>query len=172
MGEMNGVVVGLVTNANDPEGLGRVKVKFPWLADEEVGDLHETDWVRIAAGMAGNNRGMFFMPEVNDEVLVAFEHGDTRFPFVIGFLWNGQDLPPSENIRMRRIQSVNGHRITFVDAPENQGDKGALMIEDAHGNTISLSRAKMVIRCVGELEIQGPHIVINGRIISPITNPI
>lgn len=172
MASINGVVIGLVTNVNDPEGLGRVKLRFPWLADEAAGDVHETDWVRIATGMAGNNRGMFFMPEVEDEVLVAFEHGDTRFPFVVGFLWNGKDLPPAENIKMRRIQSVNGHRITFLDAPENQGAKGALVIEDAHGNTISLSNAKMVIECKGELEINGKIIRINGRNVSPVANPI
>ena len=68
---VSGVVVGVVTNNQDPEGMGRVKVKFPWLSDED-----ESNWARVAAPMAGKERGFYFLPEVEDEVLVAFEHGD------------------------------------------------------------------------------------------------
>ena len=84
-----GVVVGVVTNNQDPEELGRVKVKFPWLSDAD-----ESDWARIATPMAGNEKGIYFLPEVDDEVLVVFEHGDLRFPYIIGALWNGQAPPP------------------------------------------------------------------------------
>jgi uncharacterized protein involved in type VI secretion and phage assembly len=91
-GRIHGVVVGLVTNNQDPDGLGRVKVKFPWLSD-----VDESSWARIAAPMAGKQRGACFLPEVDDEVLVAFEHGDMRFPYVLGALWNGQDAPPVTN---------------------------------------------------------------------------
>ena len=87
-----GVTLGLVTNNQDPEKLGRIKVKFPWLSDED-----ESNWARIITPMAGDDRGMFFLPEVDDEVLVAFEQGDMRFPFVLGSLWNGQDKPPETN---------------------------------------------------------------------------
>ena len=80
---VTGVVVGVVTNNQDPDGLGRVKVKFPWLSDAD-----ESSWARIAAPMAGKERGLYFLPEVDDEVLVIFEHGDLRFPFVPGALWN------------------------------------------------------------------------------------
>src|SRR3972149_536693 len=86
---ISGVVPGIVTNNQDPDGLGRVKIKFPWLSDD-----NETDWVRIATLMAGGQRGGFFLPEVGDEVLVAFEHGDINHPYVIGALWNGVDKPP------------------------------------------------------------------------------
>jgi len=72
--------------------MGRVKVKFPWLSDE-----HESWWARIATPMAGGGRGAYFLPEVNDEVLCAFEHGDVRFPYVVGALWNGKDAPPTTN---------------------------------------------------------------------------
>lgn len=173
MSQINGVVVGLVTQVEDPEGRGRVKVHFPWL-----GENHETDWIRIAAGMAGDGRGAFFMPEIEDEVLVAFEHGDARFPYVVGFLWNGEDDPPADHVRLRRLRSVNGHQISFVDATPAGGSQGALVIEDAHGNTITLSNGKIVVKSVGLLQLQAPTIVLEGpagawrRTVSPNNNPI
>src|SRR5437899_1321842 len=87
---VQGLAVGIVTNNEDPENHGRIKVKFPWLADN-----HESDWARMAAPMAGNNRGAYFLPEVNDEVLVAFEHGSIDAPIIVGALWNGKDTPPA-----------------------------------------------------------------------------
>ena len=83
-----GVVVGVVTNNQDPDGMHRVKVHFPWLSDDV-----ESNWARVAAPMAGGNRGVYFLPEVDDEVLVAFEHGKVDHPYVIGSLWNQQDRP-------------------------------------------------------------------------------
>ena len=87
-GRILGVVTGVVTNNKDPDKLGRVKVRFPWLSDTD-----ESWWARVASPMAGKDRGVFFLPEVDDEVLVAFEHGDPRFPYVIGALWNGSTPP-------------------------------------------------------------------------------
>jgi uncharacterized protein involved in type VI secretion and phage assembly len=114
VGRVFGVAAGIVTNNQDPEGLGRVKVRFPWLSDD-----NETDWVRIATLMAGPDRGSFFLPEVDDEVLVAFEHGDINRPFVIGALWNGVDNPPESNSdgrnNIRKIRSRSGHEIIFDD---------------------------------------------------------
>ena len=80
----------IVTNNNDPDKLGRVKLKFPWLAD-----TYESDWARIVQLGAGPDSGAVFLPEVNDEVLVAFEFGDIRRPYVLGGLWNGKDKPAS-----------------------------------------------------------------------------
>jgi phage protein D len=82
------VVVAQVTNTNDPDGLGRVKLKFPSLGNDV-----ESWWARIASPSAGKDRGVLMMPLPNDEVLVAFEHGDVRRPYVIGSLWNGQAKP-------------------------------------------------------------------------------
>ncbi len=167
MSQINGVVIGLVTNVNSPEKNGRIKVRFPWLDDQ-----HETDWIRIATMMGGNGRGSFFMPEVNDEVLVAFDHGDVQFPYVIGFLWNGQDQPPAEDVRERVIRSVNGHRIRFLDSTPTGGNKGALVIEDAHGNTILMTNGQITIKATAQLRLMAPTVVINGRVVSPNPNPI
>jgi phage baseplate assembly protein gpV len=168
---MNGVVVGLVTNVNDPEGRGRIKLHFPWLDPK-----HETDWVRIATLMGGGGRGSFFMPEVNDEALVAFEHGDPRFPYVIGFLWNGADEPPAKHVRERKLETKNGHAIRFLDATPENGSLGALIIEDGHGNRIALSNGQIFISSVAVLQLEAPTIVLKGpgytRVVAPTPNPI
>lgn len=166
MSLIQGVVTGTVTKI-DEEIPGRIKVRFN--AHEET---HETDWIRIATTMGGKNRGTFFMPEKDDEVVVGFERGDARFPFVLGFLWNGPDTPPADHVRLRRIQSVNGHSITFIDAAESNGSKGALVIEDAHGNIVTMSNGKIAIKSVGLLQIEAPVVTINGRVVSPNSNPI
>ena len=84
-----GVVIGVVTNNHDPRSLGRIKVKFPWLSAD-----NESNWARVASLMAGKGRGALFLPEVDDEVLVMFEHGYMEHPYVVGALWNGKDTPP------------------------------------------------------------------------------
>jgi uncharacterized protein involved in type VI secretion and phage assembly len=165
--KINGVVIGLVTNVSDELKQNRIKVRFPWLDDSQ-----ETDWIRIATMMAGGSRGSMFMPEVDDEVLVAFEHGDPRFPYVVGFLWNGQDKPPGEHVRDRKIVSKNGHQIRFLDATASNGSLGALIIEDAHGNRITLSNGHIHIKSKGQLTLSGKTISINGRTVAPNRNPI
>ena len=82
------MVVALVTNNDDPDRMGRVKLKFPWLSDS-----YESDWATHDAGGAGPDSGACFLPEVNDEVLVAFEFGDVGKPVVVGGLHNGKDKP-------------------------------------------------------------------------------
>lgn len=122
-----GVVVGIVRDNNDPKGLGRVKVDFPWLSEntdstssDEQEERSHSCWARIATFMAGKDRGAFFIPDIDDEVLVAFEHGDLNLPFVIGCLWNSEDTPPEtvarrENNNVRAIHTRSGHKIVFDD---------------------------------------------------------
>lgn len=114
VGRTYGVVAGIVTNNKDPDELGRLKVKFPWFSDN-----NETDWVRMTTFMAGGVRGSFFLPEVGDEVLVAFENGNINRPYVIGALWNGVDKPPETNSdgknNIRKIKSRSGHELIFND---------------------------------------------------------
>jgi uncharacterized protein involved in type VI secretion and phage assembly len=166
-----GVMVGTVADVNDPQGEGRVRLQFAWLGGE-----NQTFWAPIAAAMAGDLRGAFFMPEVADEVLVAFERGDINFPYVIGFLWNGKDRPPSQSVRERIFKSVNGHAIRFLDSTPDGGSLGAVVIEDAHGNRITLSSGKITIKSVAVIEIDAPVITLQGpgykRVVTPNSNPI
>ncbi len=128
-----GVVSAIVTNIQDPDKLGRVKVKFPWLSDS-----NESYWARIATFMAGPSRGAFFLPEVNDEVLVAFEHGDINTPYIIGALWNGQDKPPQDNSdgnnHIKEIKSRSGHTLIFND----EDNKEKITLKSKVGHTLEL----------------------------------
>jgi uncharacterized protein involved in type VI secretion and phage assembly len=132
-----GAVVGVVTNNQDPDNHGRVKVRFPWLSDAE-----ESHWARIAVPMGGSDRGIYCLPEVDDEVLVAFEHGDLRFPYVLGALWNGTDKPPATNgdgkNNVRLIKSRSGHIIKLND----EDGKETIEIVDKKGtNSIVIDSA-------------------------------
>lgn len=144
---INGVAVGVVTNNRDPEGLGRVKVKFPWLSEES-----ETDWVKIASLYAGGERGAEFLPEVEDEVLVAFEHGDVNFPYVIGALWNTEQKPPETNEdgknNIKIIRSRSGHQIVFNDDDEMRQEKVEVRSNAGHVVTLSdeVGREHVLIR--------------------------
>lgn len=144
-----GVVIGIVTNVNDPEEMGRVKVRFPWLSESD-----ESAWARVATMMAGNDRGTFFLPEVDDEVLVAFEHGDIRFPFVIGALWNGQDTPPEsheegQNNR-RTIKSRSGHIIRLDDT---DGAETIEIIDKSGNNSIVINTADNTLTITADADI-------------------
>jgi len=160
-----GVVVGIVKEI-DAE-LGRVKVDFPWMQPPQ-----RSYWAPIGTPMAGKQRGFYYMPELEDEALVAFEQGDFGHPYVVGFLWNGVDTPPATDRQRRLIHSVNGHEIEIYDPDIQQGDKGYIRLKDAHGNVIELANARITIRSVAAIDIQAPNVTINGRIVAPVTNPI
>lgn len=125
---IHGVVIGVVTNNQDPDGLGRVKLRLPWLSQE-----HESHWARVVSSMAGNDRGLYVLPEVNDEVLVAFEHGCVERPYVLGALWSGKDKPPGTNDdgknNLRVLKSRSGHVVRLDDT--DGGEK--IEIVDAKG---------------------------------------
>jgi uncharacterized protein involved in type VI secretion and phage assembly len=147
---IHGAVIGIVTNTNDPEGWGRVKLKFPCLSDQD-----ESNWARVAAPMAGKERGMYFLPEVDDEVLVIFEHGDMRYPYVLGGLWNGKDKPPLKNDdgknNVRLIKSRSGHCIRLTD----EDNKEKIEIEDKTGkNKIVIDTASNTITITTEKDLK------------------
>ena len=167
MNRINGVVVGIVKSREDPQKLGRLQVTFPWLDGDS-----KSYWARIATLMSGGGRGTWFMPEIDDEVLVAFEHGDPNHPYVVGFLWNGQDKPPITDPKRRLIHSVNGHEIEIRDPDVVAGDTGGIRIQDAQGNVVELSNASIRIQGVGTLQITAPNVVINNRVVAPTFNPI
>ncbi len=142
VGRMSGVVIGLVTNNKDPDGLGRVKVKYPWLAENV-----ESTWARLSAPMAGQGGGFYYLPEVNDEVLLAFEHGDIHYPYVLGTLWNGKDKPPGDKnkvvgsdgkVNHRMLKSRSGHVILLDDS---SGQEKIEIVDSNGGNSIVISTA-------------------------------
>jgi uncharacterized protein involved in type VI secretion and phage assembly len=145
----HGVVVGLVSNNDDPEGWGRVKVKFPWLSDAQ-----ESHWARIATLMTGQNYGTYFLPEAGDEVLVAFEHGDFRFPYVIGMLWNGQNTVPANNKdkqnNIRLIKSRSGHTIRLDDT---EGKEKIEILDKTGKNSLVFDTAKNTITIAVEQDL-------------------
>lgn len=150
-GRYFGVVIGIVTNNQDSGNMARVKVKFPWLSDD-----NESTWARIAVPMGGKGRGTYFLPEVDDEVLVAFEHGDVRFPYVLGAMWNGQDAPPTTNSdgqnNIRVIHSRSGHLIRLDDT---NGNEKIEVIDKTGGNkiTIQSSDNSMNLECTGKMTL-------------------
>jgi uncharacterized protein involved in type VI secretion and phage assembly len=144
-----GVVVGVVTNNQDPENMHRVKVRFPWLSNDV-----ESNWARVAASMAGNGRGAYFLPEVDDEVLMAFEHGRVDHPYVLGSLWNGKDTPPESNDNgennHRTIKSRSGHVVRLNDAA---GSETIEIIDKSGKNRIVINTAENSITIEADADI-------------------
>lgn len=169
-----GVAEALVTDVNDPQKLGRVKLKFPWF-DPNM----ESEWCRVRQFYAGNDYGAFFIPEVGDEVLVSFIHGDMRLPIILGGLYNGKDKPPSHRANdkdEKMIRTKGGHQIILDDT---QGSE-KISIVDAKGNnsivintvdnsiTIKSSQGKLVFEGLAiemtaqtDIKIKGATVNIN-----------
>lgn len=170
-----GVVVAIVTNNDDPDKLGRIKVKFPWLPKEQGKEV-ESDWARVPTLMAGADRGFYCLPEVDDEVLVAFEHGDLRFPYVIGSLWNGKDKPPVTNSdgknSVRMLKSRSGHTIRLDDTDNDEkieiraaGKKQNRIVLSTKNNSITITAdADITIESTnGKLKLRGQAIEITSQ---------
>jgi phage baseplate assembly protein V len=164
---VEGLVTGIVVDVVDPENMGRVLLDLPAQQGRS-----RTAWAPVASPMAGNDRGVWTMPEVGDEALVGFFNGDADFPVVVGFLRNGQDKPPSTTPFERMIRSLDRHTIRMIDA----GVAGAIVIEDAHGNVITMSNGKITIKAVALLSLEAPIVTISGtgwrRVVTPNSNPI
>ncbi|MGR9087492.1 MAG: phage baseplate assembly protein V [Gammaproteobacteria bacterium] len=144
-----GVVVGIVSNNQDPDNMHRIKVRFPWLSQD-----HESNWARVATPMAGEGRGVYFLPEVDDEVLVAFEHGLIDRPYVIGSLWNGRDLPPESNDAgendHRTIKSRSGHVIRLND---RNGGEAVEIIDKTGKNKIVIDSARNTVTIEADADV-------------------
>jgi uncharacterized protein involved in type VI secretion and phage assembly len=165
-----GVVTAVVTNNQDPDKRGRVRVRFPWLAKKEEG---ESWWARVAAPMAGNGQGAFFLPEVDQEVLVAFEQGDVRFPYVIGALWNANTPPPETNDdgknNIRSITSRSGAVIRFDDTDGKEkieivdAKASVSIVIDSDKGSITVEAGKEVAITAkdGALTLKGKGIVLD-----------
>ena len=150
-----GVAEALVTDVNDPQELGRVKLKFPWF-DQNM----ETEWCRVRQFYAGNQYGAFFIPEVGDEVLVSFIHGDMRLPIILGGLYNGKDIPPSHRANdkdEKMIKTKGGHLIVLDDTSgsekisiiDKNGDNSIVIDTVANSITVKSGKGKLILEGQG-----------------------
>ena len=175
MATLQGVYTATVLDNRDREDLARVFVRLPGVADAGI-------WARVATMMAGRNRGTMFVPDVGDEVLVAFEGGDMRHPYVIGALWNGKDKPPMSSadaattrmIRSRSgvtfriddkttslvIETPGGQRITLDDSP------GSVRIEDANGNSVTLATSGLTINASAKVTLNASNVEVSAGMIT------
>jgi len=178
-----GVYQALVTDIRDPDNQGRVKIMLPWSPDG-AGASCEL-WARLATLMAGNNRGSWFIPDLNDEVLVAFEAGNAARPYIIGALWNGQDAPPQSmdgagNNYKKVLRSRNGVKLTLDDQDGQEkmiletpgGQKvmlkdgpGAIEIEDSNGNSIKLESAGITIVAAAKVTVNASQVNVSASMV-------
>jgi phage protein D/phage baseplate assembly protein gpV len=151
------LLVGLVTNNKDPKGWGRVKVKFPTLTMDD-----ESHWARVVGLGASNDRGFYCLPEIDDEVLVGFEHGDIHRPYIVGGVWNGKDKTvetvddtiKNGKVRLRTIKTRTGHTIQFVEE-DDMRSKAGIYIETNSGHRIDMNDSEDFI----EIKTQGGHFI-------------
>ena len=183
-GRWYGVYPALVSDIKDPDGQGRVKVTLPWSPD--TGAARYEAWARLATLMGGNNRGSWFVPDLNDEVLVTFEGGDPRRPYVIGGLWNGNDAPPdsmdgSGNNYRKVLRSRNGVKITLDDTNGQEkmiletpgGQKvtledgpGAVLIEDSNGNSVKLETSGITVTASAKVTVNASLMEISASMLT------
>ncbi len=175
--QIPGVVPAIVTNNNESGDVqaARVKVKYPWFPSGTGGTL-ESDWARVAVIGGGKDRGIYFMPEIDDEVLIAFEQGDINRPYVLGGLWNGKDAPPEAiskvvaggKVSLRMIKSRSGHLIKLEESDSvetisiiDKSTKNSIVL-DAKAGTVTVKSdkdmvfdagGKMTFNCKGDLEV-------------------
>ena len=183
-GRWYGVYPALVSDIKDPDSQGRVKVLLPWSPD--TGSARYEAWARLATFMGGNNRGSWFVPDVNDEVLVAFEAGDVRRPYVVGALWNGSDKAPESmdgagNNYKKVLRSRNGVKVTLDDQDGQEkfvcetpgGQKvtlkdgpGAVEIVDSNGNSVKLETAGITVTASAKVTINASQVAISAGMVT------
>jgi len=183
-GRWYGVYPALVTDVRDPSGQGRVKITLPWAPD--TGGARYEAWARLATLMGGKNRGSWFIPDINDEVLVAFEGGDPRRPYVVGGLWNGSDKPPASmdsdgRNTIKVLRSRNGVKVTLDDSTGQEqfiaetpaGQKvtlrdgpGSVEIVDSNGNAIKLQPSGITITASARVSVTASIMDVSASVVS------
>jgi uncharacterized protein involved in type VI secretion and phage assembly len=173
-----GVVEGIVVEAlSDPATEGRVKVKFPWFDDSTV-----SEWCRVAQPYAGNGYGFTFTPQVGDEVIVGFSHGDMRLPIVLGGLYNGKDKPPASRTDTddkKLIRTKGGHELLFDDSSGGpkivvttagghkitlDDDQGTVTVETSGGQSLELDATGKATLKADSITLQGSSITLDGMV--------
>ncbi len=183
-GRWFGVYPAVVSDIKDPDSTGRVKVTLPWSPD--TGSERYEVWARVATLMGGKNRGSWFIPDVDDEVLVVFEGGDVRRPYVIGGLWNGSDSPPqsmdgSGRNFIKVLKSRNGVKVTLDDndgreqfiAETPGGQKvtlkdgpGSIELADSSGNSVKLESSGITLTTSSSVTINASTVTVNASSIT------
>jgi uncharacterized protein involved in type VI secretion and phage assembly len=176
-GAAKGVAVAVVCDNKDDSGQGRVRVSYPWHVTP-----HRSHWARVATPMAGNRRGLYLMPEVGDEVLVAFDRGDVRFPYILGALWNGKEPAPATNgdgrNDLRLFYSRSGHKLTFDDGAQGlvrleledgkklELDTKGIRLDDGQGNRLEIESAsgQVTLSAMTKLSISAPTVEIKASV--------
>ncbi len=179
-----GVYPALVIDIQDPDGQGRVKITLPWSADPD-GSRYEA-WARLATLMGGDNRGSWFIPDVGDEVLVGFEGGNVRAPYVLGGLWNGVDAPPAQMdgagrnnrkvLRSRngvtvtlddqdgqeslRLETPGGQSFTLKDGP------GTVEIMDSNGNSVKLDPSGITVTAAAKVTVTASTVEVSAGMLT------
>jgi uncharacterized protein involved in type VI secretion and phage assembly len=187
-GRWYGVYPATVTQIKqDPDGLGRVKLSLPWAPDTGAGKYEA--WARIATLMGGSNRGSWFIPDSGDEVLVAFEGGDPRRPFVLGGLWNGKDKPPESMdgagkndkkvLRSRRgvkvtLDDTSGQEALLLETPGGNKLKlsdgpGVIEISDSNGNSIKLQASGITIQSSAKVTLTASSVDVSAGMVKADT---
>jgi len=182
-GRWYGCYPALVSDIKDPDAQGRVKVTLPWAPDTGSGRYEA--WARLATLMGGNNRGSWFIPDNGDEVLVMFEGGDVRRPYVVGGLWNGSDSPPESmdgggQNNLKVLRSRNGVKLTLDDQSGQEqficetpgGQKvtlkdgpGSVEIVDSNGNSIKLESAGITITASAKVTVNASQVAVSAGMV-------
>jgi uncharacterized protein involved in type VI secretion and phage assembly len=183
-GHWYGVYPAVVSDIKDPEKNGRVKITLPWSPDS--GSERYEVWARLATLMGGKKRGSWFIPDVEDEVLVVFEGGDVRRPYVLGGLWNGKDDPPEtmdgagKNYK-KVLCSRNGVKVTLDDhdgqeqfiAETPGGQKltlkdgpGSIELADSNGNSIKLDPSGITLTAAALVTINASSVTVNASMVT------
>ncbi|MBN1611444.1 MAG: type IV secretion protein Rhs [Polyangiaceae bacterium] len=183
-GRFYGAYPAVVRDIADPDGQGRVKVELPWSPDGQ-GGVYQA-WARLATMMAGNNRGSWFVPDVEDEVLVVFLGGDARHPCVVGALWNGQDGPPVQmdgagKNAIKAIRSRNGVVMTLDDTDGQESFKletpggqqlllkdgpASIEVQDSNGNSVRLESSGITVNASAKVTVSGSTVEISAGMLT------
>lgn len=174
--QLLGCHLAVVTALDDPENLARVKVRLLGLDGEGNAEI----WARVALPFAGDHRGTYFIPDVDDEVLCAFVAGDARFPVVLGGLWNGRSQPPETmsggQNRLKVIRSKNGVKLTMDDQDGQEkfiletpgGQKvtlkdgpGEVIIEDSSGNSMKLESQGITVTAAAKVTVNASQVSVS-----------
>ncbi|MFH2034770.1 MAG: phage baseplate assembly protein V [Candidatus Zixiibacteriota bacterium] len=155
-----GVHVATVVDNNDPEKLGRIQVTYPWM------DSQNTNWVRMAVPYAGSDRGWISIPEIDDEVLIGYEHGDTDHPIALGALYNNENKPPSdtggEQNNVKIFLSRGGNKIQITD--EDGKEKIEISMKDGENQIVmDISGPTITIESKGDIAIKGANLSVEAK---------